>query len=246
MAANVTLTLMGPLWSGLASEKAAVKPANGEHALYYETDTGAAGLTNPWFIWQDSAWVAFVGFPFAAGSGGGGGPATPATGVPGSIVRIRSTLNSVSPGVIAAAGDYTAGDVLNNSTSAGLAWIAPSIARLAAAGILVQKVLITCSVAALVPRLRLHMFNAVPGTLQNDNVAFVLAAADRDKYIGYIDMPAMSTSGSSELSWSEADIQWIGKTAADANLYFVLQTLDSFTNESAGMTIDVYFTGVQN
>jgi hypothetical protein len=177
---------------------------------------------------------------------GGGGSGTPATGVPGSIVRVRATLNGVSPGVIAAAGDYTAGDVLNDSTSAPHAWILPSIARLTAGGILAQKVLVTCSVAALVPRFRLHVFSAVPSILQNDNAAFVLDADDRAIYLGYIDMPAMQTSGSSEISWSESDLQWIAQTSGSANLYFVLQTLDSFTNESAGMTIDVFMTGVQS
>lgn len=236
MTANVTLTTAGPLWAGLAADKAAIAPANAEHALYYEIDTAL------WYIWNGSAWVAYAG----PGPAGGSGSNTPATGVPGSIVRIRATLNSVSPGVIAAAGDYAAGDVLNNSTSAGLSWILPSIARLTAGGILVQKVLVTCSVAAMVPRFRLHMFTQAPSVLQNDNVAFLLDADDRAIYVGYIDMPALQTSGSSEISWSEADIQWIGATAATANLNFVLQTLDAFTNESAGMTIDVFFTGVQN
>lgn len=241
MAANVTLTTAGPLWAGLAAEKAAVVPANSEHALYYEIDTGAAGLTNPWFIWNGSAWVAYSGFPATSP----GGTNTPVTGVPGSMVRSRATLNSVSPGVIAAAGDYTAGDVLNNSAVTGLPWIF-TVARAAGGGILVQKGLITCSVAGLVPRFRLHLFNALPTVLQADNVAFLLDADDRNSYIGFIDFPAMSTSGSSEISWSEADLQWIGVTGAATTLWGVLQTLDTFTNESAGMTMDIYLTGVQS
>lgn len=246
MAASVTLTLDGPVWAGLASEKAAVVPAaignSSQRVLYYETDTGAAGLTNPWFIWTGAAWVAFMGFPASPGSGG----TVPVTGVPGTITRVRATLNSVSPGVIAAAGDYAAGDVLNDSTTAGHAWVFPSLTRLAASGILIQKVLITCSVAALVPRFRLHLWNTVPSVLQNDNVAFLLDLDDRAIYLGYIDMPAMQTSGSSEISWSEVDLQWIGTSLAATSLYGVLQTLDGFTNESAGMTMDIFLTGVQS
>jgi hypothetical protein len=124
--------------------------------------------------------------------------------------------------------------------------VLPSIARLTAGGFLAQKVLVTCSVAAMVPRFRLHVFSAVPSVLQNDNVAFLLDADDRAIYLGYIDMPALQTSGSSEISWSESDLQWIASTSGSANLNFVLQTLDAFTNESAGMTIDVFFTGVQS
>lgn len=235
MAANVTLTTNGPLWAGTAAEKSAVVPANNEHALYYEIDTGL------WYIWSVNAWVAYA----APGPAGGSGSNTPVTGVPGSMIRARGTLNSVSPGVIAAAGDYSAGDVLNNSTVTGLPWIF-TVGRAAGGGILIQKVLITCNDAAIVPRFRLHLFNALPGTLQADNVAFLLAAADRNAYLGYIDMPAMQTSGSSELSWSESDLQWIGVTGAATTLWGVLQTLDTFTNEAAGMTMDIYLTGVQS
>jgi hypothetical protein len=202
--------------------------------LFYDETLNAV------YEWNGSTWQLY------GPMGGASGSNTPATGVPGSIARIRATLNSVSPGVIAAAGDYAAGDVLNDSTTAGHAWVLPSIARLTAGGFLAQKVLITCSVAAMVPRFRLHVFSAVPSVLQNDNVAFLLDADDRAIYLGYIDMPAMQTSGSSEIGWSESDLQWIASTSGSANLNFVLQTLDAFTNESAGMTIDVFFTGVQS
>lgn len=235
MAANVTLTTAGPLWAGLAADKAAVVPANAEHTLFYEIDTGL------WYIWNGSAWVAYV----APAAAGGSGSNTPVTGVPGSMVRTRGTLNSVSPGVIAAAGDYAAGDVLNNSAVTGLPWIF-SVGRAAGGGILIQKVLVTCSVAALVPRFRLYLFNALPTVLQADNAAFLLDADDRNAYIGYIDLPAMQTSGSSEISWAEADLQWIGVTGAATTLWGVLQTLDGITNESAGMTMDIYLTGVQS
>lgn len=163
--------------------------------------------------------------------------------VSGDIQRVRATLNSVSPGVIAAAGDYAAGDVLNNSASAGVAWQFPDIARNQAGGI-ATKVLVTCSVAAMVPRLRLHVFNEAPTVVQNDNAAFLFDADDRAKYLGYIDLPALQTSGSSEVSWAEADLQWSFGTVTQ-KLWFVMQTLDAFTNESAGMTIDVHVEVVE-
>lgn len=232
MAASFTLDLKAMSRGSTSDRTAFGTTAVPAGALFYDETLDAV------YEWNGSTWQVFSPM-----SGGGG---TPATGVPGSIVRIRATLNSVSPGVIAAAGDYTAGDVLNDSTTAPHAWVLPSIARLTGAGILVQKVLVTSSVAAMVPRLRLHVFSAVPSVLQNDNAAFLLDADDRAIYLGYVDLPAMQTSGSSEISWAEADLQWIAATNGSANLYFVMQTLDSFTNESAGMTMDVFVTGVQS
>lgn len=208
---------------GLSSD---TKPTAAKQGTkFYETNTGL------WFIYNGSAWVAFTG------DGGGGAER---------LKRVRATTNSVSPGVIAAAGDYTALDVLNHSTSAGLAWIAPSIARAAGTGGTIVQVRATLSVAAVVVRLRLHMFNAVPTVLQNDNVALVLDLDDRAAYLGVIDLEALHTSGSSEYAWAEAREPFPFQTNADANLYFVVQTLDSFTNETAGMTLDIALTAEQD
>lgn len=232
---TATATLDQKVWIiGTDAERQAMSPGAGAQFFAYDTGLG-------WVRTGEDTWVTS---PFVPGASGGG--STPATGVPGTVARVRATLNSVSPGVIAAAGDYAAGDVLNNSAVTGLPWIFPGAARIAGAGGVAQKILITASVAALVPRFRWHFFNALPTVLQADNAAFLLDADDRAKYLGYVDMPAMQTSGSSEVSWSEADISWIFQTAAATSLWAVLQTLDAFTNESAGMTIDAYLTAVQN
>lgn len=162
---------------------------------------------------------------------------------PPASLAIRATLNSVSPGVLAAAGDYTALDVLNQSASAGLSWLLTGVARASGFGGHIRKVKLTTSVAALVPRMRMHLYTSVPGTLQNDNLAFLNAAADRAAYIGYIDLPALQTSGSSEIAWAIADALDVAyQCVGSANLSFVLQTLDTFTNESVGMTFDIEVT----
>lgn len=192
------------------------------------------------YEWNGSSWQLYG--PMGGASGGN----TPATGVPGSIVRCRATLAGVSPGVIAAAGDYTAGDVLNNSTSAGVAWQMPGVGRLASGGMIAQKLLMTLSVAAITARFRLHFFNAAPTVVQNDNAALLLDLDDRASYIGFQDMPAMQTTGSSEYCWSELDMQWITQLGAATNFWFFVQTLDGITNESAGMTMDIFMTGVQS
>jgi hypothetical protein len=162
------------------------------------------------------------------------------------LSRVRATLNAVSPGILAAAGDYAALDVLNQSTSAGLSWSIASAARATGYGGEIRQVRLTASVAALVPRLQLFMFNAVPTILQNDNVAFLLDADDRVAFLGTIDLPALKTTGSSEISYAQVDPAFAFQCAADANLYFVVVTLDAFTNESASMTFDFHFTIAQD
>lgn len=157
-------------------------------------------------------------------------------------LRLRATLNGSSPGTIAAAGDYAAGDVLNNSTSAGTFWLHTGIARYAGAGGWIDKSVVTFSVAALVPRLRRHLFNADPTVIQNDNVALLLDADDRAAYLGPMDYEPLQTSGSSEISWATCNTPFRFCTNADANLRSVFQTLDAFTNESANMTQDVHDT----
>src|SRR3972149_6447017 len=48
--------------------------------------------------------------------------------------------------------------------------------------------------STITPRFRLHLFHTQPDPI-NDNSPFTLLYADKDKYIGYIDIPAMSTAG---------------------------------------------------
>lgn len=227
-----TFTMDRQVWLiGTDAERSAMG-SPGAGAVFFAHDTGIT------WVYTGTGWVTD---PSSSGSGAG----TPASGVPGATTRVRATLNAVSPGIIAAAGDYVAGDVLNQSTTVGVHWVLPSIARVIGSGGLIYKILANVSVAAMVPRLRLHLFNAVPTVLQNDNVALLLDLDDRNKYVGYIDLPAFQTSGSSEFAWAEADISWVFNTALDRNLYMVVQTLDAFTNESAGMTLDFVVTAVQ-
>lgn len=146
--------------------------------------------------------------------------------------RVSATLNGAAP-AIAAAGDYAALDVLNDSASAGHVGVLPVRAYSG----LILKVVMTLSVAAATPRLRLFFFSSIPTVLQNDNAAFLLDADDRGAYLGYMDLPALSTSGSSEISWAQTtDPFSFACASGDPHLYFVVQTLDAFTNESAGMT----------
>ena len=164
------------------------------------------------------------------------------SGEAGEEAIVSATLDGAAP-VIAAAENYTAGDVLNDSVTAGNAFLIPNAARAAGLGGVIEKILITSSVEGMVPRFRLHVFDSLPTVLQDDNVALVLDEDDRSAYLGFIDMPPMQTSGSSEFSWTQLIDRFPFKCAAGAtDLWFVLQTLDTFTNEVAGMTFTIQFT----
>lgn len=162
---------------------------------------------------------------------------------------VRATLNAVSPGVIAAAGDYGALDVLSQSASNGVGvhWVLPSIARVSGYGGVIKRIIATLSVAAVTAQLRLHFFNAAPTTTEkDDNAAFLLDADDRAKYLGYIDLPALATSGSSEVSFAQISTEFAFKCVGTTDLYFIVQTIGAFTNETAGMTLDFQVTASQD
>jgi hypothetical protein len=159
-------------------------------------------------------------------------------------VAISGTVGGAT--TIAAAGDYAANDILSDSTSAGVAWLFTGLARYSGGTGTIYRANITGSVDALVPRLRLWLFNANPsGSTLNDNAAFSIAAADRTKILGYIDFPAMIDAGA--VSYTQNITDRLGFAAVgSANIYGILQTLDAFTNEAASMTVTITLFAVQD
>lgn len=154
---------------------------------------------------------------------------------------VFGTLAGVNPGVIAAAGNYAAGDVLSNSAtaSAGVHWVFDGIAPTGGSGY-ITKVVVTCSAEGLLCRFRLHLFNAVPsGSELDDNEALSIVVADRAKWIGYVDLPAMADLGTMTGAQS-IDVRLKFDCASDDDaLYGILQTLDAETNEAASMTVGI-------
>lgn len=156
--------------------------------------------------------------------------------VGGTPLVIAATLNGAAP-VIAAAGDYAANDVLSDDADngEGHAWLFAGAARVSGGGGWIVRVIATFSVDGLVPRLRVWFFNANPSASElDDNAAFSIAVADRSKLIGYIDLPALADAGAISVAQNIADK--LPYTCAASDLYAIVQTLDAFTNESAGMT----------
>lgn len=162
--------------------------------------------------------------------------------VAGNGYAVRGTLNGSSPGTIAAAGDYSANDILSDSATdtQGHYWVFDDAAAVSGGSGWICKLLATCSVDALTTRLRVWFFKSAPTTTEmDDNAAFNLTAADRGAVVGYLDLPAFADAGA--VSYAQNISDRLPFTASgDDKLYAVVQTLDAFTNESAGMTLDLW------
>ena len=75
---------------------------------------------------------------------------------------------------------------------------------------------------------RLHLYNAAPTAIA-DNAAYNLPAADRAKYLGYVEISGLLDIG--DTLWAETDnINFTGKlAAASTTLYGILQTVAAYT-----------------
>lgn len=162
-------------------------------------------------------------------------------------VEVRGTLDSAAPGVIAAAGDYAANDVLSQSASngVGVAWVFSSIARASGGTGIVIGGTLTCSVAAMTPALRLWLFKANPSNSElDDNAAFSFSATDRALLVGWLDFSPLISGGGVSVGVWKGSQEFI--TSGGDDLYGILQTLDAFTNESASMTVDIHLRAYQD
>jgi len=202
-----------------------------EDAVAASGDTGVAVLV----VRRDTASAGGADGDYVNPSTDGNGSLRSVTG--GYQTSIEGTVAGAN--TIAAAGDYAAGDVLSDSTSAGVAWRFVNAARVSGGAGIVFNAEINCSVDALVPRFRLWLFNSDPSnSVRNDNAAKSIVAADRAKIIGFIDFPAMIDIGT--VSFAQNTESRVGFTASgSADIWGILETLDAFTNESASMTINI-------
>ena len=148
---------------------------------------------------------------------------------------------STSSKAVAAAGDYAALDVLSESASAGIgsAWYVGELARARGKSFWLVGVRARCTEDSVAFRLRLHGFRRRPNaaTEMDDNAGFTVNDADRfDNYLGPIcDLPAFSDRGDFSES-KNMDIRELITPASDADgLWFIVQTLDAETAETAGM-----------
>uniref|UniRef100_A0A6M3LSR2 Uncharacterized protein n=1 Tax=viral metagenome TaxID=1070528 RepID=A0A6M3LSR2_9ZZZZ len=151
---------------------------------------------------------------------------------------------------IAAAGDYTAEDVVSDSATAGTAITFDGICKgLGGAGY-IKNASILCSQTGLTCGLRLYLYRVTPtaGAL-NDNVANTsVHTTDRPNYVGYINFVAMSDKGGNSETISTPSTTTSGLPLAfncasgDDALYGILVALDAETAETAGMTMVISLT----
>lgn len=124
---------------------------------------------------------------------------------------------------------YTVGDVI--STTGGevleFAAIGPSggLVLLQTASLMINVGTVPAGIGAI----RLHLYGAAPAAIA-DNAAFNLAAADRDKYLGYFDFSAPIDLG--DTLWAQVD--YVGQLLklTTASLFGIVETRNAFTPSS--------------
>lgn len=143
----------------------------------------------------------------------------------------------------AAAGNYTAGDVMSNSATgdAGVALEVPVGGR--GEIVTVKQIVAVCSEDSVLNRLRLHFYNYNPAAADvemDDNAAgdFAKNSTGAAGYLGSIPLPAFRDGGTS-MAVAEANLvdKLLACSTTLGSVYMVVETLDDETNETAGMTI---------
>lgn len=149
---------------------------------------------------------------------------------------IKSTI------ALAAAGNYTAKDVLSSSASAGSY---STFDDVGGSGYIMGARAI-CETAAVVMRATLLLFKAAPNASNqfNDNVASTaLLEADWDNFLGAIEFPALKSYGgdgfAEAISGEGCKLPKFYNTP-DGKIYYIAITEDAETNETAGDSITFY------
>ena len=152
---------------------------------------------------------------------------------------------------LAAAGNYTAEDVLSESATIGTAWTFSAIARQNGASGRITKAQAICETTALTPRLTLFVFTATPTSALNDNVAnTALLHADLANYVGKIDFLGLEDLGGDSEAVATASttgnlpLDFTCAATAD-DLYGILVTRDAITGEVAGDDMVIRLTAEQ-
>lgn len=131
---------------------------------------------------------------------------------------------------------YTALDTVADSTSAATVITFTNMARANGGSGYITKALLKTDQSTNVASFRLHLYNAAPGTLINDNAAFTDLWVDNAAYIGYIDFDPCSTETASSTAAKSLNnsirLAFVcgGSTTS---LFGVLQTRTAFTPASA-------------
>ena len=145
---------------------------------------------------------------------------------------------------VAAAGNYSAGDILSESASNGVgtAWEFKNIVESGKSGRIVSGFL-TCSAGAVAVGYKLHLFKDNPSSSElDDNAALNIAAADQASYIGLLIFEAAADRGDVASARSIITSMPIGFICKNNILYGILEDPTGETGEVAGMTVTIYLT----
>lgn len=127
---------------------------------------------------------------------------------------------------------YTAGDVVSADAGA-ITWLRmTSLPRVANGSGYITGVRISTDKKSITPRFRLHMYNAETATIAFDNLPYKKLYVDEPNYLGYVDLPAMSTptdSTNSTLSTAQDLTIRLPFDNVASYLSCQLEALDGFT-----------------
>jgi hypothetical protein len=135
---------------------------------------------------------------------------------------------------------YTAGDVLGIADSGTPANAGSAIHELANAGpagglVFFSELLLQVGLTAVpsgMANFRLHVFNASPTAIL-DNAAFDLQSADRDKYLGYLDIVTPEDFGSTLVGEGVLRGKSFKLADGQTSLWVILETRGGYTPASA-------------
>ena len=167
-----------------------------------------------------------------------------------SIKDIFSFLVDKTPDIVtvedekklAAAGDYAAEDVLSGNVTTGTPFIFRNMAKKEGDSGEIIKAIAFLSVADLTPRISLFLFNRLPTSVLEDNVAnTAVSLADHPAFEGQIDFLALETLGTggsvSVVTGSTYGNLGLPFKCEVRNLYGIAVTRDIISSEAVGMTL---------
>ena len=160
----------------------------------------------------------------------------------------KELINVSITKALAAAGNYTAEDVLSEHITTGTAWTFSGVVKQNGCSGEITKAQVICETTGLTPRLTLYLFTITPTSQLNDNAAnTALLHADLANYVGKIDFQSMEDlGGDSEAIATPStfgNLPLAFTCPSNANdLYGILITRDAITGEVAGDDMTVNLT----
>lgn len=169
-----------------------------------------------------------------------------------STQRMQTGSNSLEvylEKTLAAAGNYSAEDVMSEDASSGTSWKFDDMAPYNGGGGVITKAILLCETTGLKFEATLYLFSIIPTSVLNDRVAnTAVKTSDKEEYIGRIDFPAMEDLGGN--SEAIATPSTVGNlpteyicAPGDKAIYGVLVARTAEANEASGMKMLIKLTG---